>query len=139
MEYYNYLKSLHLIFVITWFAGLYIVRLFVFKSNDRQTIMKKFYKAVQNNDHNHWYIITYSTVLASFFAFGCCSLPNGENGYKCHGCMLNLALFCTVFIPCKCHKSIINCKRREYGTNFLMRLWNEGATLFFFLSYSWLF
>jgi putative membrane protein len=29
MDYYNYLKSLHLIFVITWFAGLfYIVRLF---------------------------------------------------------------------------------------------------------------
>ena len=32
MEYYNYLKSLHLIFVITWFAGLfYIVRLFVYQ------------------------------------------------------------------------------------------------------------
>ncbi len=29
--YYNYIKSLHLIFVITWFAGLfYIVRLFVY-------------------------------------------------------------------------------------------------------------
>jgi putative membrane protein len=32
MDYYNYLKSLHLIFVITWFAGLfYIVRLFVYQ------------------------------------------------------------------------------------------------------------
>ena len=32
MEYYNYLKSLHLIFVTTWFAGLfYIVRLFVYQ------------------------------------------------------------------------------------------------------------
>ena len=32
MELYNYLKSLHLIFVITWFAGLfYIVRLFVYQ------------------------------------------------------------------------------------------------------------
>ena len=29
---YDYLKSLHLIFVITWFAGLfYIVRLFVYQ------------------------------------------------------------------------------------------------------------
>ena len=33
MEYYNYLKSLHLIFVITWFAGLfYIVRLFIYQT-----------------------------------------------------------------------------------------------------------
>jgi putative membrane protein len=32
MDYYNYLKSLHLIFVITWFAGyFYIVRLFVYQ------------------------------------------------------------------------------------------------------------
>ena len=32
MELYNYLKSLHIIFVVTWFAGLfYIVRLFVYQ------------------------------------------------------------------------------------------------------------
>ena len=30
MEYYNYIKSLHLIFVITWFAGLfYLPRIYV--------------------------------------------------------------------------------------------------------------
>ena len=30
-EYYNYIKALHLIFVITWFAGLfYIPRLFIY-------------------------------------------------------------------------------------------------------------
>ena len=32
IEYYNYIKALHLIFVITWFAGLfYIVRLFIYQ------------------------------------------------------------------------------------------------------------
>ena len=31
MEYYNYIKSLHLIFVVTWFAGLfYEPRLFIY-------------------------------------------------------------------------------------------------------------
>ena len=31
MDYYNYIKSLHLIFVITWFAGLfYIPRIFIY-------------------------------------------------------------------------------------------------------------
>ncbi|MEC8683516.1 MAG: CopD family protein, partial [Bacteroidota bacterium] len=30
MEYYNYFKSLHLIFIVTWFAGLfYVPRLFM--------------------------------------------------------------------------------------------------------------
>ena len=44
MEYYNYLKSLHLIFVITWFAGLfYIVRLFVYQieANDKPSPEKE--------------------------------------------------------------------------------------------------
>ena len=32
MEYYNYLKSLHLIFIVTWFAGLfYVPRLFMYQ------------------------------------------------------------------------------------------------------------
>ena len=32
MQYYLYIKSLHLIFVVTWFAGLfYIPRLFVYQ------------------------------------------------------------------------------------------------------------
>ena len=31
MDYYNYIKSFHLIFVITWFAGLfYIPRIFIY-------------------------------------------------------------------------------------------------------------
>ena len=31
VEYYNYIKALHLIFVVTWFAGLfYIPRLFIY-------------------------------------------------------------------------------------------------------------
>ena len=33
----NYIKALHLIFVITWFAGLfYIVRLFVYHAEAKQ-------------------------------------------------------------------------------------------------------
>jgi putative membrane protein len=42
MDYYNYLKSLHLIFVITWFAGLfYIVRLFVYQIEAAQNHRQK--------------------------------------------------------------------------------------------------
>ena len=72
MEYYNYLKSLHLIFVITWFAGLfYIVRLFVYQieANDKPSpekeILQKQYKIMT---YRLWYIITWpSAILATVF------------------------------------------------------------------------
>ena len=73
MEYYNYIKSLHLIFVITWFAGLfYIVRLFVYQieANDKPSpekeILQKQYKIMT---YRLLYIITWpSAVLAVAFA-----------------------------------------------------------------------
>ena len=73
MELYNYIKSLHLIFVITWFAGLfYIVRLFVYqieaneKPSPEKEILQKQYKIMT---YRLWYIITWpSAFLAVFFA-----------------------------------------------------------------------
>lgn len=61
---YNYIKALHLIFVITWFAGLfYIVRLFVYhaeakqKPQPEQDILIKQYQLMQ---YRLWYIITWA-------------------------------------------------------------------------------
>ncbi|HBK82014.1 MAG TPA: protoporphyrinogen IX oxidase, partial [Flavobacterium sp.] len=70
---YNYIKAIHLLFVITWFAGLfYIVRLFVYhaealqKPQPDQNILVKQYQIMQ---YRLWYIITWpSAVLASLFA-----------------------------------------------------------------------
>ena len=68
MELYNYIKSLHLIFVITWFAGLfYIVRLFVYqieanqKPEAEKEILQKQYKIMT---YRLWYIM-----VTSFFFF----------------------------------------------------------------------
>ena len=73
MELYNYIKSLHLIFVITWFAGLfYVVRLFVYqieaneKPSPEREILLKQYKIMT---YGLWYIISWiSAVLAVIFA-----------------------------------------------------------------------
>ena len=71
--YYPYIKSLHLIFVITWFAGLfYIVRLFVYQieatkkpSPDKEIIGEQL-KLMANR---LWYIITWpSAILTLIFA-----------------------------------------------------------------------
>ncbi len=69
-----YVKSLHIIFVITWFAGLfYIVRLFIYhaeaekKLPPAKEILQTQYKLMSKR---LWYIITWpSAILASFFAF----------------------------------------------------------------------
>jgi len=70
---YNYIKSLHLIFVITWFAGLfYIPRLFVYqieayhKPSPEKEILGKQLKLMAKR---LWYIIAWpSVVLATVFA-----------------------------------------------------------------------
>ena len=73
MEYYNYIKSLHLIFVVTWFAGLfYIPRLFVYqieafyKPSPEKEILGKQLKLMAKR---LWFIITWpSAILATLFA-----------------------------------------------------------------------
>lgn len=69
-----YVKALHIIFVVTWFAGLfYIPRLFIYqteaenKLEPAKSILQTQYKLMTKR---LWYIITWpSAILASFFAF----------------------------------------------------------------------
>ena len=70
----DYLKAFHIIFVITWFAGLfYIVRLFIYqteankKPSPEKEILQNQYKIMSRR---LWYMITWpSAILASVFAF----------------------------------------------------------------------
>src|SRR5690554_2960006 len=69
---YLYLKALHIIFVVCWFAGLfYIVRLFVYYAEAQQkTALEKeiLSKQYQIMTHRLWFIITYpAAVLATIF------------------------------------------------------------------------
>ena len=63
MDFYNYIKSLHLIFVITWFAGLfYIPRIFIYhieasqKASPEKEILATQLKIMAKR---LWYIITW--------------------------------------------------------------------------------
>jgi putative membrane protein len=140
MEYYNYLKSLHLIFVITWFAGLfYIVRLFVYQieANDKPSpekeILQKQYKIMT---YRLWYIITWpSAVLASFFAFWMLLFtPIGNAWLQMPWMQVKLGfVFALYLYHYKCHRIFKELQNDEvkYSTNY-MRLWNEGATIILF-------
>jgi putative membrane protein len=140
MDYYNYLKSLHLIFVITWFAGLfYIVRLFVYQieANDKPSpekeILQKQYKIMT---YRLWYIITWpSAVLASFFAFWMLLFtPIGNAWLQMPWMHVKLGfVFALYLYHYKCHRIFKELQNDEvkYSTNY-MRLWNEGATIILF-------
>ena len=137
IEYYNYIKALHLIFVITWFAGLfYIPRLFIYhieaqgKSDLEREILSKQLKLMSKR---LWYIITWpSAILALFFALLLLHLAP----YWLEQPWMHTKLF-FVFIlivyHLKTHFIFKSFQKNEikYTSNF-MRFWNEGATLLLF-------
>ncbi len=136
MEYY-YIKSLHLIFVITWFAGLfYIVRLFVYqieatqKPSPEKEILGEQFKIMAKR---LWYIITWpSMVLAVGFAIWLLAI----RPFYLADAWMQVKL-CFVFLlliyHLKCHLIFKQLQNGEvkHSSNF-MRLFNEGATIILF-------
>jgi len=137
MEYYNYIKSFHLIFVITWFAGLfYIVRLFVYhiEANDKPSpekeILIKQYKLMS---YRLWYIITWpSAVLATIFAIILLVLmPEWLQQGWMH--VKLTFVFLLILYHLKCHQIFKQLQHDQIKhTSRFMRLWNEGATFILF-------
>ena len=134
MEYFSYIKSLHIIFVITWFAGLfYIPRLFIYfieasskPSPDKKILMDQF--TVMMN--RLWFVITWpSSVLAILFGFWMVVLvPNWllENWMIAKlGVVFLLIIYHlkTHFILKELNSGII-----KYSSNF-MRIWNEVTSV----------
>lgn len=137
MEYYNYIKSLHLIFVVTWFAGLfYIPRLFVYhieaqdKPEPDLTILSHQLKLMTKR---LWYIITWpSAVLCTIFALWLLVLmPNWLEQPWMHVKLLFVLLLIAYHL--KTHQMYLQLQRDEIRyTSSFMRIWNEGATLVLF-------
>lgn len=137
MEFYNYIKALHLIFVITWFAGLfYIVRLFVYhaeakeKPEPEQSILIKQYQLMQ---YRLWYIITWpSAVLASIFAIWLLHLIPAWLEQDWMIVKLGFVVLLYAY-HIKCHLIFKQLQQNDVknSSNFF-RLWNEGATLILF-------
>lgn len=137
MDYYNYIKALHLIFVITWFAGLfYIPRLFVYqieafqKPEPDKSILGDQLKLMAKR---LWYIITWpSAILASIFAFSLLiMLPEWlQQGW------MHVKLAFVVLLYAYHIKTHFIFKQLQEGvvkwTSSQMRIWNEGSTLILF-------
>ena len=138
MEYYYYIKSLHLIFVVTWFAGLfYTPRLFIYfieaskrEDPERKILMKQFKIMI----YRLWYIITWpSSILAIIFGIWLLILvPQwiSETWMIVKLSFVILLIFYhikTHFIQKDLRNDII-----KYSSGF-MRIWNEVSTLALFI------
>ncbi|MFK7948690.1 MAG: CopD family protein [Saprospiraceae bacterium] len=140
MEYYAYIKSVHLIFVVSWFVGLfYIVRLFIYqvdsyeKQEPDRTILTTEYKRIQGLLYK--IIMTPAMYLTILSALGMILL----NYIYLDGSLLKAGWFqiklglvvgliiyhfyCGKMMK-ELHQDIIK------WTSGQLRMWNEVATLF---------
>ncbi|TDN87340.1 putative membrane protein [Salegentibacter sp. 24] len=137
IEYYQYIKALHLIFVITWFAGLfYIPRLFIYhieathKPEPEQSILTTQFKLMTRR---LWFIITWpSAILASIFAFLLLYLAPGWLTQEWMMVKLGFVVLLYAY-HIKCHLIFKELQNNVVKwTSNQMRLWNEGSTLILF-------
>jgi len=137
VDFYPYIKALHLIFVITWFAGLfYIVRLFVYqieayhKPQPEKEILGKQLKLMAQR---LWYIITWPSML---LAVSCGITMLLFRPFYLADTWMQIKLGFVLLLVAYhlfCHRFYKKLQRDEvsYSTQF-MRIFNEGATLVLF-------
>lgn len=136
MDFLN-IKALHIIFVITWFAGLfYIVRLFIYHAEAEtldqpaKTILQTQYKLMCKR---LWYIITWpSAILASVFAFWMLFLNPAYLQMPWMHVKLGFVLMLYIYHGF-CHKIFIQLQNNvvKYSSTKL-RIFNEISTIILF-------
>lgn len=134
---YLYIKALHLIFVTTWFAGLfYIIRLFIYfkeaeeKSSPEKEILQKQYTLMSKR---LWYIITWpSAVLATIFA--CVLLYLQPAWLQQPWMQIKLTFVLILFAYHGSCQYLLNqlIKGQLKHSGFALRMWNEVATIILF-------
>ncbi|GAB2483813.1 CopD family protein [Algoriphagus taiwanensis] len=134
---FEYIKALHIIFVVTWFAGLfYIVRLFIYQTEalEKPEAERKILKPQLDLMANRlWYIITWpSAVLTLIFGIWVLTYRWGymQLGFMHAKLAFVLLLYVYHGLSHVLYKELQQGKARWTSTQ--LRLWNEVATLLLF-------
>ncbi|WP_088340119.1 CopD family protein [Robiginitalea sediminis] len=136
-EYYNYIKSLHLIFVITWFAGLfYMPRLFIYhiESKDKpKAAADALASQFRIMERRLWNIITWpSAVLCTLTALMLLHIMPDWLYQPWMWVKLGFVVLLIVY-HLVMHLMYLEFQREAYKyTSQYMRIWNEGATMILF-------
>lgn len=131
-----YVLALHIIFVVTWFAGLfYIVRLFIYhaeaekKTDPEKSILQKQYKLMEKR---LWYGITWPSLLGTYTFGSWMAYSNFSYYFSSPWFILKLAfVFGLTLYHIQCHVMFTHFQKDivKYSS-FKLRMWNEVATLF---------
>jgi putative membrane protein len=132
---YDVLKALHIIFIVTWFSGLfYIVRLFVYqaeakeKSDVEREILEPQYKLMAKR---LWYGITWPSFIFTMI-LGPWLLVKNPGIFKMDYMHIKLGLVAGLVIYFFiCHSMFLKLQKgNDSRKGSFYRLWNELATLF---------
>lgn len=134
---YIYLKALHIIFVVTWFAGLfYMVRLFIYhveaqeKGSPEREILSKQFSIMERR---LWYGITWpSSILTIIFGGGLLHhhMPLSDNWWLVAKLVL---VFLLLLYHLSCGRIYKQISSGVFTWSSLqLRVWNEVATIFLF-------
>jgi putative membrane protein len=130
-----YLKALHIIFIVTWFAGLfYIVRLFVYhaevqdKPEPEKSVLSNHFKIASRR---LWYGITWPSMILTWILGP--ALMIYIYGADIPG-WLQLKFFFVFLLTVYhfiCHRIFLNFQKDKFNwSGMKLRLWNEIATIF---------
>ena len=128
-------KSLHIIFVVCWFAGLfYMVRLFIYhteaykkEEQERDILIKQF---IIMQKKLWWYITTPSMYLTFFFGLWILWLNTAAYNQPWMYIKLSFVVLLAIY-HFACQKIMNDLfKDKVVWTSFGLRIWNEAATLF---------
>ncbi len=134
-----YVKALHIIFVVTWFAGLfYIVRLFVYAAEanaadePERSILNKQFGIMQRR---LWYGITWPSAVLTFI-FGHWVLFAGPWKHMLFSgfdwlTIKYVLVWGLLLYHLWCHRTFKQQQRGVFAhSSMQLRIWNEGATIF---------
>ncbi len=129
-----YIKALHIVFIVTWFAGLfYIVRLFIYqteahtKPEPERTILIKQYKLMSKR---LWFGITWPSAIATLI-FGLSLLHYFAGSIPFYlWVKIGFVVFLYIYFFI-CHSIYKNLQKDVYKfSSQSLRIWNEGSTVF---------
>lgn len=132
-----YLKALHIIFIVTWFSGLfYIVRLFIYhiEANDLEPTAKNLlqsqYKLMSKR---LWYMITWPSAILTLI-FGSTLLYTIPFYLTMPWMHIKLAFVFLLFVyHFICHRIFKQLQSNQFKwSSSQLRIWNEVATLILF-------
>jgi putative membrane protein len=135
---YFYLKALHIIFIVTWFAGLfYVVRLFIYhveaedEDDNAKAILQKQYKIMSRR---LWYGITWPSAILTL-VFATWLLSTNFSFYMSQPWMhIKLTFVVALYLyHFACQRIFSQLQKNEIKySSFKLRIWNEVATVLLF-------